>query len=137
MINELANYDSVEERKDLLEFCKHLSFLIEATFIISQWAAINEKSGLDINNYDGFLTSLLKQHTFEIEDIENSEKIIKETFETFTIDYAKAELWDMLDSAISYKGDELEKTKLLYEYECLYTVLEGAWQLYKNDKKEL
>lgn len=62
-------------------------------------------------------------------------QVVQEFFRVFRLSYARAELWDLLDSAITSKGGDQDHLNLLLHYQCFRTLVEAAWHLHKSGEE--
>ncbi len=136
LANERANYHQASQRADLLCFCTGLEKLVEATWCISTITAIEERSSFPLDHAVDLQPDLLqKEQSLHLsnEELLNPIQTMQGFFDRFTLAYAKAELWDLLDSAISASNS---KSGLLLQYQCLCTLLQAAWHLHQQRSVE-
>ena len=133
LANERANYEKASQREDLLIFCNELARLAEAVYCIYTIHKIEERSGFSLNDPAGLQPDILRQDqplSLSYEELLNPLKVLHDFWEQFPPGYVKAELWDLLDSAISTDSHEKDKLFLLLHYQCLLTLIEASWHLH-------
>jgi len=135
MRNELSAYDKASDRTDLMDFCDALQELIEALQVI------NEKDKPPgSNDWKDRLPQDLREAAKKFdqpellteEQTENPMMVLKEFFEMFTMDYVRVELWDLLDSAISYEEEGKRYVaghNLLLTHDCLLCLVQAAYSI--------
>lgn len=144
LINERANYEKPSQREDLLTFCKGLAKLIEASYCIGRIHGIEERSGFSLSRPVSLQQDILRKEqslSLSYEELLDPGQVVHLFWNQFNYAYSKAELWDMLDSAISVNNNE-DKFFLLLYYQCLLTILEASWHLHlekarAEEKKDL
>jgi len=132
LVNERANYEEPSQREDLLIFCDGLAKLAEAAYCIGRIHAIEERSGFPLSHPTGLQEEILPKEqalSLSYEELLDPFQVLLRFWKQFNYQYSKAELWDMLASAISINNNE-DKIFLLLHYQCLLTVLEASWHLY-------
>lgn len=136
LANERANYEVASQREDILIFCDEVLKLIEATYCLGKIYSIEKRSGFALNRPKDLQVDFLRrEQTFSLtyEELLNPVQILHHFCENFPEAYGKAELWDMLDSAI-ISGNGSDKFNLLLHYQCLLTLEEAARQLHQQKK---
>jgi hypothetical protein len=119
--NEKSAYEKGGRRACLMKFYEAISPLLEALNAINETNKMVEQTG------DKEVKSLAESN------LSMPPKIaIQEFCRSFSWDYCKMELWDWLDAAISnddfYKVG-LDRSFLLIEYQCIYSLLEATYLL--------
>jgi hypothetical protein len=134
--NERANYEEPSQREDLLSFCNELPRLVEAACCIGRICQIEERTGFPLNRPTGLQPDILrKEQAFSLsyEELLDPVQVLHEFCEQFSGNYVKAELWDMLDSAINSGNKSLQFYALLH-YQCLLTLTEAARRLHRQKR---
>jgi hypothetical protein len=134
MCDESGKYETPIERADLIVFVPKLERLYEALYAIRETERIKEYAGRDKLS-PGLHGELCKDESFEKlsdEEIAKPNTVLTEFFKLFSYRYARIELWDMLDAAVTYDGENPEasdRLNLLLEYECMSALLYAAYKL--------
>lgn len=134
MCDESGKYETPLERADLIVFVPNLEKLYEALYAIRETERIKEYAGRDKLS-PGLRGELCKDESFEKlsdEEIANPKSVVTEFFNLFSYRYARIELWDMLDAAVTYDGENPEapnRLNLLLEYECMSALLYAAYKI--------
>jgi hypothetical protein len=134
MCDESGKYETPLERADLIMFVPKLERLYEALYAIRETERIKEYAGRDKLS-PGLRGELCKDESFEKlsdEEIANPNLVVTEFFNLFSYRYARIELWDMLDAAVTYDGENPEapnRLNLLLEYECMSALLYAAYKI--------
>jgi len=133
LTNERANYEEAAQRADLLAFCDELAKLAEAAYCIYRIHAIEKRSGFALSHPVNLQPDMLRKEqslSLSYEELLHPEQVLHHFCRQFTLNYTKAELWDLLDSAISCGRIEIDRDCLLLHYQCLLTLVQAAWHLH-------
>lgn len=129
MRNKLSAYDEAADRGDLIDFCRELQRLVEALHVINledktpgsgRWEeGLPEELRAAVLGFDQpvLLTSA---------EMDNPLMVLGAFFETFTMDYIRVELWDLLDAVISCEQDgerHLPGHNLLLTHDCILSLV--------------
>ncbi len=112
----LNDYDEGGKRGALHRFCMDVQHLTEAAFAWAQQAPDHS-----LNDAGPYI------HLTE-EECAQPLLVFNRFSEKYSLRYARAELWHLLDAVISYDGPEQVKSgNLLFEYEMLLCVIMSAY----------
>ncbi len=104
LINDQSAYDEGVAREDVMDFCNELQRLIEAMNVINE-DRTPEKTRRWKENLPDDLREELESYNRPVllteEQKVDPPSVIKEFCTTFTISYARHELWDLMDSVTS------------------------------------
>lgn len=140
--NKSGYYELASQRADLLVYLPQLQRVYEALYAIKETEAIKNYVGRESLS-PGLRNELRKDGNFKHlsgEEITRPYQVLNEFFGKFSYRYAHLELRDLLDSAITYEGENpepAEKLNLLSEYECMSALLFAAFQLNKRKTETL
>lgn len=127
--NEKSAYEKGSRRIALLKFYDTLLLLLEALNAINETHKITTQTGNP------------KQKSLVETNLSTAPKItIQEFCRTYTWDYCRMELWDWMDAAISNNGfyrEGLDRSFLLLEYQCIYSLIQVAYLLYIQYEREM
>lgn len=141
MCDESGKYETPLERADLIVFVPKLEKLYEALYAIRETERIKEYAGRDKLS-PGLRGELCKDESFEKlsdEEIANPNSVLIEFFNQFSYRYAHIELWDLLDAAVTYDGENPEapdRLNLLLEYECMSALLYAAYKINSSSRTD-
>lgn len=141
MCDESGKYETPIERADLIVFVPKLERLYEALYAIREIERIKEYAGRDKLS-PGLRGELCKDESFEKlsdEEIAKPNTVLDEFFNLFSYRYARIELWDMLDAAVTYDGEKPEapdRLNLLLEYECMSALLYAAYKINSSSRTD-
>jgi hypothetical protein len=130
MGNEIGAYVKGERRIELLKFYDALLPLLEALNAFHETAKVIEQTG-DKSQKSMSETNLTIPPKIAIQEFCSS----------FSWDYCRMELWDWMDAAISnddFYNKGLDRSFLLIQYQCIYSMIEAAYLLNsENEEKGL
>jgi hypothetical protein len=127
--NEKSAYEKGGRRIALLKFYDSLLLLMQALNAINETHKITAQTGNP------------KQKSLAETNLSTAPKITIHKFcGTYTWDYCRMELWDWMDAAISnnsFYREGLDRSFLLLEYQCIYSLVQVAYLLYIQYEKEM
>jgi hypothetical protein len=135
MRNESSAYENARDRGDLMDFCRELQLLAEALHVINEKNKIPGADDWKEQLPEDLKEKIKKFDQPELQDsqqTENPSLVVKDFCNTFTINYARVELWDLLDAVISYEKDGqkyIAGLNLLLTYECLLCIIKNDFLL--------
>ena len=129
MGNEIGAYIDGGRRIGLLKFYDALLLLIETLNAINETNKIVEQ------------TDNKEQKSMSETNLTIPPKIaIQEFCRSFSWDYCRMELWDWMDSAISnddFYNKGLDRSFLLIQYQCIYSMIEAAYLLNSDNEAKV
>lgn len=136
LLSEQSNYDQASERAALIAFSEGFLPLIEAVYLKSEVARLQQVSGW-LDELPRGLRRELERTTpltyLTEEQINHPTSVLEAFCDRFPLPYGRAELWDLLDGVISHEGinveESTEKGHLLLYYDCFSAILEAAYRL--------
>jgi hypothetical protein len=137
LINDQSAYEQAEAREDLMEFSEEILLLAEALYVMNEkHQALNRKSTGDAM-LDQVIEPVKETNqliVFNIQEINKPEMAISLFCKKFPYDYCNCEIWDLLDSVITYKDDgRVHKGNLVLFCQCLLSLVAVAC-IFHNDK---
>ena len=132
-------YDEAAERADLLDYCEGLQRLMEAAHILQREMEWDTEGRVKRQLSEEIKYDLLtEEHSFRLneEEMNNLQTVVDNFFAVFAPPYARRELWDMLACVVECTQERIKKLDLLFEYECLYAILEAAWLFLNQPRKK-
>lgn len=136
LLSEQSNYEQASERAALIAFSEGFLPLMEALYLKSEVARLQHASGWLDELPRGLRRELERSAPLTYltgEQINHPAGVLEAFCDRFSLQYGRAELWDLLDGVISYEGADLkertEKPNLLLYYDCFSALLEAAYRL--------
>ena len=138
LCNEQSAYGEGWTREDLIDFIKELHKLIEAFHILNK-ETNHQKKKKKIKGLPKQTKKMLSKMNVPVllteEEKTRPGLVIKQFCKTFKQAYAKMELLDMLDAAITYEGDKtLYKGNLVLFYQHVHYLIKLAYNISKNKR---
>jgi hypothetical protein len=132
-INDKGAYANSEERAILYEFFDQLNLLIEALLILNEAGNLMETEGASANQLKEKIPLHNRPISLTASQFTNPGAVILGFVQQFPIEYVRRELWDLLDTAISFEGaypDWFSPWMALFTYNYVTCLIEAAYQLY-------
>jgi hypothetical protein len=134
-MNDKGVYTSAVERAVLHDFFDNLNLLIEAILVINETLTWEKNEKLSIHQLKEQIPKYNRPILLSDDQFRNPGSVIHLFFQQFPIDYFRRELWDLLDTAISFEGDcanDFSPWIAFFTYDNVSCLVEAANQLYKN-----
>lgn len=120
LCNDQSAYDEAASREDLIDFITQLQRLIEAWYLVTRKKQQHKASKKRDKKLKETEPSSNRLDMLTKEEQAKPSKVIQSFGKTFTADYANAELLDMLDAMMTYKGVlKVRMGSLVFFYEHL------------------
>lgn len=138
--NDPIRYTEAKMKGQLIEFSYDVTGLIEAVYLMSEIKDLAEAIGRE-ELPPGLKKDLRKDRSFAhltAAQIDMPKLVLTAFFEKFSLEHCQTALWNLLDSAITYKEqlpDEPHRANLLLYYECYLSVIEVAWAINNVSKR--
>ena len=135
-INNKGAYTSAANRIVLYEFIDNVHLLIEALLIINEADILMNFEGSSIYLQKKQIPQYNRPVLLSDDQFRHPHTVIMLFFQQFPIDYARRELWALLDTAISFEGhfnDDFSPWMAFYTYDNVSCLIEAAYQLSKFD----
>ena len=132
-INDKSAYANAEDRVILHEFFDQLNLLIEALLILNETGNLMETEGASAHQLKEKIPLHNRPISLTADQFTNPGAVILDFVQQFTIEYVRRELWDLLDTAISFEGvypEGFSPWMALFTYNHITCLIEAAYQLY-------
>ncbi|MBX2923044.1 MAG: hypothetical protein KF746_12675 [Chitinophagaceae bacterium] len=130
LASEQSAYGEGGEREDLMDFVHHLHRLIEAFCILHTRTPAQQSLPAPTK---GLLTHANRPFYLTEAEQGNPAKVIRQFRRTFRYSYAKAELLDLLEAVITYKGEQaICRVDLVMFYRHLLHLVRLAYRMHKR-----
>jgi hypothetical protein len=135
-MNNKSAYAKAEERAVLHEFYDNLNLLIEALLILTEKDSLIKHEKVSVYQLKQQIPAYNRPILLSDDQFKNPGLVILLFFQQFPIDYARRELWDLLDTAISFEyycSNDFTPWMAFFTYDNVLCLVEAAYQLYKTD----
>lgn len=132
-INDKGAYANAKDREILHEFFDQLNLLIEALLILNEAGKLMEHKGASTHQLKEKIPLNNQPVLLTVDQFINPGTVIFGFVQQFTIEYVRRELWDLLDTAISFEGAYpvgFSPWLALFTYNHVTCLVEAAYQLY-------